>query len=326
MAIESTHISRLPSLLRTLVRWFDSHHGYDNVAPGEPLRVDWLRNIPFFAMHGMCLFVLLVGWSWPAVAVCVGLYFARMFFITGFYHRYFSHKAFSTSRPFQFVMAICGLTAVQRGPLWWAAHHRHHHLHSDEEDDPHSPHTHHFIWAHMGWITSKTAFPTKLDSVRDLARFPELVFVNRFDTLIYIGFGAAMFALGTVWNALDPAAGTSGFQMLIWAFFISTILVYHATYSINSLAHTFGRKRYDTGDESRNSLLLALLTLGEGWHNNHHHYPVSARQGFYWWEVDITYYGLVALQKLGLIWNLKPVPRRTLVDKRIDQPSAKDAA
>jgi len=231
----------------------------------------------------------------------------RMFFVTGFYHRYFSHRSFKATRPVQFLMALAGATTVQRGALWWAAHHRHHHKFSDQPEDVHSPIQHHFLWSHIGWITSRRNFPTDFDAIPDLAKFPELRFLDRFDTLIPILMATCLFFIG-VW--LPESWGTSGSQMLVWAFFVSTVLLFHGTCTINSLTHLFGAKRYKTGDESRNSLILALITLGEGWHNNHHYYQNSTRQGFYWWEIDITFYTLKVLSLFRIVTDLKPVPAR----------------
>ena len=290
------------------IRWFDSWAGMDESLRTAPPRVDWLRVIPFVAMHVTCLGVFIVGWSWTAVVSTLGLYLIRMFAITGFYHRYFSHRTFKTSRWGQFLFAALGATAVQRGPLWWAAHHRHHHRHSDQPADPHSPRHHGFLWSHMGWFTARTHFATNVRLVRDLAKFPELCFLDRFDILVPFFFASAVYAFGALLATFAPALGTNGPQMLVWGFFLSTMLLYHGTYTINSLAHQIGSQRYNTHDGSGNSLFLAILTLGEGWHNNHHHYPASTRQGFYWWEIDPTYYILIALSWTGLVWDLKPLP------------------
>jgi stearoyl-CoA desaturase (delta-9 desaturase) len=252
--------------------------------------------------------VIWVGFSWTALGVAAAFYFLRMFAITGFYHRYFSHRTFKTSRAGQFLFAVWGSSAIQKGPLWWAAHHRHHHRYSDKPNDLHSPSQHGFIWSHVGWITSKANFPTRLENVKDLVRYPELRFLDRFDVVVTAGVAAFMFGLGALLARVAPELGTSGPQMLVWGFFISTVFLFHGTCTINSLSHTFGRRRYETTDTSRNSFLLSLVTLGEGWHNNHHHFPASTRQGFYWWEIDITYYGLKVLSWLGLIWDLRPVP------------------
>ena len=297
-----------------LVQWFDSDHTPDGPEKmrAEPDRVDWMRCIPFIILHAGCFGVIWVGWSPFVVGVAIALYFVRMFAVTGIYHRYFSHKTYSTSRGGQFFLALWGATAVQRGALWWAYHHRHHHQHSDDPEDAHSPHVHGFWWSHIGWITSRRNFPTDYSKVKDLAKFPELVLLNRFDTIIPILSAVAIFFTGQFLAHAAPALHTSGAQLLIWGFFISTTALFHGTSCINSMAHLMGRRRFDTGDDSRNSFILALITLGEGWHNNHHRYMSCTRQGFYWWELDLTYYGLKALSYTGLIRNLKPVPQSIL--------------
>ena len=296
-------------IVRSLVRWFDSDYipeGSENFR-NTPKQVDWPRTIPFIILHLGCLGVIWVGISPLAVWLAVGLYFFRMFAITGFLHRYFSHKTYSTSRAFQFVMALWCSLAVQRGALWWAYTHRHHHKHSDEEDDKHSPVVDGFWWAHIGWITSKKNFPTDYSKITDLAKYPELVFLNRFDTLIPILLAGSLYGLGAYLGA--QGVETSGAQLLVWGFFISTTVLFHGTSCINSLAHVWGTKRFKTtDDESRNSFILTLITLGEGWHNNHHRYQATTKQGFYWWEFDPTYYLLKMLSWTGLIWGLKGVP------------------
>ena len=296
--------------LTTLVRWFDSWAVDERDATRDPRETDWLRVVPFLVIHSSLLFVVLVGWSPVAVAVAAGFYLVRMFAVTAFFHRYLSHRAFRTSRSFQLVLALLGATAVQRGPLWWASHHRAHHRSSDVDGDVHSPVRDGFWWSHVGWILSRGSFRTRLELVRDLARFPELRFLDRFDALVPILLVPAFWGLGASLEALAPGLGTNGPQMLVWGLGISTVALYHATFSVNSVAHRFGSRRYATRDESRNNLLLAVLTLGEGWHNNHHHYPASARQGFRWWEVDVSWYVLRALAALGLVWDLRPVPAR----------------
>ena len=302
--------------LRSFIAWFDA--GSAAIDESREDGIDWARIIPFVGMHLACLMVIWVGWSPVAVGVAIASYVIRMFAITGFYHRYFSHRTFKTSRVAQFLFALLGATAVQRGPLWWAAHHRHHHAFSDQPADPHSPSQHGFVRAHMGWFLINKGFAPDLSRVRDLLRFPELRWLDRFDILAPVAYAVGLTALGTFLSHQAPQLHTSGLQMLAWGFFISTVVCYHGTYTINSLCHVFGRQRYDTGDDSRNNWLLALITLGEGWHNNHHHYPASTRQGFYWWEVDVTYYLLRALSACGIIWELKPVPERVRAD--IAQP------
>jgi stearoyl-CoA desaturase (delta-9 desaturase) len=274
-------------------------------------QADWLRIAPFLALHLGCLLVLLTGWSPVALVVCAALYAVRMFAITAFYHRYFSHRAFAAPRWVQFAFALLGNMAVQRGPLWWAAHHRKHHKFSDTERDVHSPHQHTFYWSHMGWFTTPEGFRTDLDQVRDFARFPELRFLDRFDVIGPVLLGVGLYCLGAWLEAVAPSLGTSAWQMVAWGFFVSTTILFHVTSLVNSAGHLTGSRRYATKDHSRNSLWLALLTFGEGWHNNHHHYPVSARQGFYWWEVDLSYYILRVMQVFGLVSNLRSVPAET---------------
>jgi stearoyl-CoA desaturase (delta-9 desaturase) len=300
------------------LRWFDTGaRPVDGQHPdlehpdkltGGNDQIDWTRILPFVAMHAACLFAFVVGVSPIAVLVAIILYVVRMFAITGFYHRYFSHRSFKTSRAGQFIFGLLGAAAVQRGPVWWAAHHRHHHAHSDKDEDAHSPIRHGFMKSHMGWFLTKKGFVPDLRRVRDLLQFPELRWLDRFDIIVPIVLAVAVFLLGVALEKWAPGLGTNGWQMLVWGFFISTVACSHGTYTINSLSHVFGRQRYRTGDSSRNNWLFALITLGEGWHNNHHHYPSAARQGFYWWEIDITFYILKVLSWLGIIWDLKPVP------------------
>ncbi len=300
----------------TVLSWIDCS-AQPPADPADPRtdRVDWLRTLPFVFLHLGCLGVLLVGFSWTALAVCVGLYALRMFAITAFYHRYFAHRAFKTSRMLQFGFAFLANTSAQRGPLWWAAHHRRHHKHSDTERDAHSPHRHGFWWSHVWWFMTPRNFATDLAQVRDFARYPELRLLDRFDVVAPLILLAALFGLGELLAVWAPGLDTSGAQLVVWGFFLSTTLLFHGTCLINSLGHILGRRRYETGDHSKNSLLLAVLTLGEGWHNNHHFYPVAARQGFFWWEVDVTYYTLQGLAKLGLVWDLQPVPQHVRADK-----------
>ncbi len=255
--------------------------------------------IPFVFVHLGCFAAIWTGVTWQALTLCVALYWLRIFAIGAGYHRYFSHRAYSTSRAFQFVLAFLSQTTAQKSVLWWASKHRHHHLHSDTEHDVHSPRHKGFIYSHMGWIFARKHDAPDLAKVQDLARYPELVWLHNHELLPAIVLGALCFAL----------AGWSGFVV---GFLWSTVLVYHGTFCINSLAHVSGRKRYVTGDDSRNNWLLAVFTMGEGWHNNHHAYQASARQGFKWWEIDPTYYLLKALSWTGLIWDLKTPPEQVL--------------
>ena len=299
-----------PGWIGSFWKWFDS----ETVAPyavacDAAEKIDWVRIFPFALLHLGCLGVIWVGFTWIGVATAVGLYLVRMFAITAFYHRYFSHRTFRTSRTVQFLFALLGASAAQRGPLWWACQHRHHHQHADHEEDIHSPRLKGFWWAHVGWILCSKNFHTNYRRVRDWVKFPELVFLNRFDSLVPLALGVVLFGAGSILHHWRPTWNVTGPQLLVWGFFISTTFLFHATCAINSLAHVFGSRRYQTDDDSRNNFGLALLTLGEGWHNNHHRYMSCARQGFYWWEFDGSYYLLKLLSWVGVVWSLKPVPK-----------------
>jgi stearoyl-CoA desaturase (delta-9 desaturase) len=303
--------ARPQALFVSVIHWFDTWYGVDHQAANQPMKVDWLRTVPFIGLHLACFAVIWVGWSPTAVGMAVGLFLLRMFAVTAFYHRYFSHKSFKTSRFMQFVFGVLGNTTVQRGPIWWASHHRYHHQVSDTPEDPHSPVRYGLFWSHMGWFMSRAHFAPRMDLVRDLLRYPELRFLDRFDTLVPVLGGALVWATGSVLERVAPGLHTSGPQLFIWSL-ISTVALLHAAVTINSVAHVFGRRRYPTTDNSRNSFLLSLLTFGEGWHNNHHFYQASVRQGHHWWQIDLSWYLLVMMSWLGLVWDLKPVPRHIL--------------
>ncbi len=252
--------------------------------------------VAFVLVHLACLAVFWTGFRTVDVVVCLALYFVRMFAITAGLHRYFSHKSFKTSRFFQFVLALVAGTSAQKGAIWWAAKHREHHKYSDTPNDVHSPAQSGFWMAHLGWIFTHSKGDADLSTVKDLTRYPELVWLDKHDRL-----PAVVLALLVLL--------TLGWSGLVVGFFVSTVLVYHCTFAINSLAHVYGKQRYITGDDSRNNWLLALLTMGEGWHNNHHHYQASTRQGFRWWEIDVTFYLLKLLSWLGVVWDLRSPPR-----------------
>jgi stearoyl-CoA desaturase (delta-9 desaturase) len=254
--------------------------------------------VTFFAVHVLAVVgVVTLGWSWKGFALAVALYYVRMFGVTGGYHRYFSHRTFQTSRVFAFLLGWLAQSSAQKGIFWWAAHHRVHHKKSDQPGDVHSALRDGFWWSHVGWILAKKHEPTDMGMVKDLAKYPELRWLDRnwWVPPTVLGFG--LFFAGGWWA-------------LVWGLFVSTTLLWHGTFTINSLTHMFGRRRYATTDNSRNSLILALVTMGEGWHNNHHYFQASCAQGFYWWEIDPTYYVLRALAAVGLVWDLKAIPRR----------------
>lgn len=288
-------------------------------------RLDVLETSLFIFYHLACLLVIWAGISWSAVIACAVMYAVRMFGITAGYHRYFSHRTYKTSRIFQFLLAWLGACAVQRGPLWWAAHHRFHHKFADTTEDRHSPSRQGFWWSHVGWFLSNGHQHTEHDLVPDLTANRELTFIDEYYWLPPISLAILLWTSGTLLKHYAPTMDTNGFQLFVWGFIISTILLYHATFAVNSVCHGIGRRRFDTKDDSRNCYWVALMTFGEGWHNNHHFCPASERQGFYRWEIDVSHYLLVVLSKLGIVWNLQSPPRRVYesarMGKRISLPT-----
>ena len=264
-------------------------------SPRRPSLGQYFNLLGIIAIHGGAIYAFYRGPTLRLVIFAVASYFVRMFAITAVYHRYFAHRAYKTSRPFQLFLAVLGLTATQKGPLWWASTHRVHHKHSDTEKDVHSPMRRGFWWSHMGWWLSREHEHGALALIPDFAGYPELRWIERWCLLGPLAMIGLLLAFG-------------GFDAFLWAYVVSTCFLMHGTFTINSLSHVFGSRRYATTDTSRNNLLLALITLGEGWHNNHHHYMSSANQGFFWWEIDVSFYILKGLEKVGLVWDLRPVP------------------
>src|SRR4051812_7092467 len=269
----------------------DGHDDHDDIV--------YPQTIPFILVHLACFAAFWTGVTWEAVAIGIALYWLRMFAIGAGYHRYFSHRSYSTSRAFQFVLACLAQTTAQKSVLWWAAKHRHHHLFSDTEHDVHSPRQTGFLFAHLGWIFARKNDTTDLVKVSDFSKYPELMWLHKFEVAPAVVLAVLTYLVGD-WSGL------------VVGFFWSTVAVYHGTFCINSLAHVHGSKRYVTGDDSRNNWLLALFTMGEGWHNNHHAYQASVRQGFRWWEIDPTFYILKALSWAGIVWDLKTPPEAVL--------------
>ncbi len=259
-----------------------------------------LEGIPFVLLHFVPLLALLPSIEVRAIdwVACAALYVVRMFGVTGVYHRYFAHRTYKTSRAVQFVLAILAQSSAQKGALWWAAHHRHHHKHSDQPNDVHSPVQRGFFYAHVGWMFADND-ATDYAKIKDFAKFPELVFLNKFWWLppTLLGFGVFL------------ALGWSG---LLIGFALSTVLLWHGTFTINSFTHIVGKRVYPTTDTSKNSLVFALITMGEGWHNNHHYYQSSTRQGFHWWQIDMTYYLLRLLAAVGLISAIREPPAEVI--------------
>ena len=284
-------------------KWAIYQNQYGTFTPGF---------FPFVILNLSALLVFTTHFSWTGVLVCIGSYYLRMFGVTGVYHRYFSHKAYKMGRISQFFMAFLGATACQKGPLWWGVHHRHHHAFSDKPEDLHSP-KRGFWHSHMLWFLTEESIDVDYKKIGDYAKFPEIRFIDKYWYLPPTIYALALYFIG-------------GWHIVAWGFFLSTFFLQHGTYTINSLSHLFGNQRYYTGgDTSRNNWLLAIVTIGEGWHNNHHKYGASARNGFFWYEYDITYYIIKLLSFVGITRDLKPVPERIMNEGRENDRLAKQA-
>jgi stearoyl-CoA desaturase (delta-9 desaturase) len=261
-------------------------------------QVNWKTSIPFLLVHALPLLAFVTGVTQTALILLAVTYFGRMFFITAGYHRYFSHRSYRLNRVAQFVFAFGGLTCAQKGPLWWASNHRNHHKFSDTERDIHSPRKG-FWWSHVGWILCDKYNETNVEQIKDFAQYPEIRWLDKHNWVGPWSLGVLCFLIG-------------GWSGLVVGFFLSTVLLWHSTFLVNSLAHVMGRRPYKTEDTSKNSLIIALITAGEGWHNNHHRYQSAARQGFRWWQIDTTYYVLWLLARVGIVRDLRPVPARVI--------------
>jgi stearoyl-CoA desaturase (delta-9 desaturase) len=256
-----------------------------------------LNLSPMVLVHAGALAAFFAGGTTTEWLLLPVLAYCRGFFVTVGYHRYFAHRSFKTSRIGQFVLACCCCANLQQGPLWWAVYHRRHHRHSDDPGDPHSPYYGGFWWAYCGWLF----IPLDPDwhTVSDLRRYPELVWLERCWQLPGLLLAGLSWWLG-------------GWSFLCIDFCLSAVVAFHLTFVVNTLAHLVGSRRYPTPDQSRNSLLLAALTLGDGWHNNHHHYPHAAQAGFFWWEIDSSFRVIRLLERLGLVWGVRRVPAHKL--------------
>ncbi len=281
-----------------------------NAADTDLDRPQWAKSIPFLAVHLVAIATpFVVPPTWRLAGLALAVYASFMFGITAGYHRYFSHRAFRTGRVFQFVLALLGTLSVQKGVLWWAGHHRDHHRYSDGEKDVHSPVQQGFWWSHVGWILAARYDRSRPERVKDLARYPELLWLDRYALVPPVAFAAVLFLLG-------------GLPALLWGFFVPVTVCWHVTFSINSVAHVLGSRRYATADDSRNNPLLALLTFGEGWHNNHHFYPSTANQGWFWWELDVSYLVLRALAVVGVVRDLRTPPPHVREGRLPRRPAA----
>jgi stearoyl-CoA desaturase (Delta-9 desaturase) len=265
------------------------------------------QSLPFWGVHIVAIAgVAITGWSWSGLALAIASYYVRMFGITAGFHRYFSHRTYKMGRVMQFLMALLGTLSVQKGVLWWAAHHRKHHKLSDQPGDVHSVRQDGFWYSHLGWILVDKNDETDYARIKDFTKYPELMWLNRWWLPVQIGFAALFYVIG-------------GWHALLWGFFVSTMLLWHGTFTINSLSHVFGKVRYQTTDDSKNNWFLALITLGEGWHNNHHYYQRATNQGFFWWEIDVAYYILRAMQWMRLVSDIHVPPRHVLDGGRVGE-------
>ena len=272
----------------------------DTVFATRPDRTNWLQSIPMLGVHVWAAWAVIhTGFHWNLALWALGSYYVRMVGVTLGYHRYFSHRTFKTSRPMQFALAWLAMSSLQKGVLWWASHHRHHHKYSDTEFDVHSPSRRGFWYSQIGWILSDKYSQTDIDRVKDLSQFPELRFLDTFFLLPPLATGAVIWVF-------------AGYDAFLWAGIIATTFLWHGTFTINSLSHVFGTRPYRTTDTSRNNFLLALITCGEGWHNNHHFYQSTANQGWHWWQLDVSYYVIKVMQWLGLVWDVRNPPRHVV--------------
>lgn len=300
--------------LASLSAWIDNQQAECSI--NNSSTINWIRCLPFLLLHLSLGLVLFIKISIAGVVICFLSYFIRMFAITGFFHRYFSHKTFSTTKSIEIIFAFIGTCSAQRGPIWWASHHRAHHKHSDTPQDQHTPIHHSFLRSHMGWFMSNKNFHVQKNYVKDLEKKPHLQLIDRFDGIIPLIYLAILAIIGYCFEHYTHVQLTP-FSAMFWGFSVSTILLLHATFAINSIGHLFGNRTYNTMDESRNNLVLALITLGEGWHNNHHHWPISAKQGFHWQQIDISYWMLCLMKKLHLISDIKNIPNNKINKNKV---------
>jgi stearoyl-CoA desaturase (Delta-9 desaturase) len=275
------------------------------VVPFSPRHLAFV--LPLILLHLGCGLAFVTGVSGPALLAFLLSGAIQLFGITTGYHRLLAHRSFKTSRRFRFILALFGVLAGQNGPLWWVGHHRHHHRYSDRKDDAHSPNRG-FFWSHMGWLFSPSCIRVRRRLVADLSRCRELVLLERYSYVVNFLYTLLLYLWGEWWRRTDGAAETSGLQFVVWGSIISTVCVYHAVWSANSFCHRYGSRRHPTRDNSRNNLIVSLLTFGDGWHHNHHYCPYSVRHGFRWWKIDINFMILKLLARLGIVWDLRMPP------------------
>jgi stearoyl-CoA desaturase (Delta-9 desaturase) len=261
----------------------------------------------FWTIQASALLVFAVPFRWAYVALWAGAHFVRAVGLTLAFHRYYAHRAFKMGRVTRFVWTFIGTAAMQKGPLWWAGHHVNHHKFADREGDPHSPMVSGVYYAHLGWFLNDAKYDRVEATnpvIRDFSTVPEIAFLDRFFGLPPLIMAVALYLAG-------------GVPWVVWGFCLPTMTLAHATFAINSINHMFGSRRFETVDESRNNPLTAFFAAGEGWHNNHHRFQRAARNGFYWWEFDITWYVIRLMKAVGLAWDVQPVPKRIYEEARV---------
>ncbi|AJC49366.1 acyl-CoA desaturase [Allofrancisella guangzhouensis] len=268
------------------------------------IKSNYITKIAFAGLHFSCLGIFFVNYNLTALLVFIITFSMRTFALTAGYHRYFAHKSFQTSRTFQFILALIGTWASQKGPLWWSGHHRYHHIHSDKTTDLHSP-KNGFFQSHISWIFNPTNNSVDSKYTKGWSKYPEIVWLDKFSHLSFFLYLIGLFVIGNFVAYKYPNLGTSGLSFVFFGGILSTVLLYHTTFSVNSFCHIFGSKDYLTTDNSRNNWLIAILTFGEGWHNNHHKFAYSVRNNLKFWQIDITYIILSILKKLRIVWGFK---------------------
>jgi fatty-acid desaturase len=261
----------------------------------EKLGVNW-SNLVFLSLAHLAAVAALFFWSWPAVITAVVLYWVGGSLGIGMgYHRLLTHRGYKVPKAVEYFLTTCGTLALEGGPIQWVVTHRIHHAHTDRAGDPHTPRDGGW-WAHIGWILWGTAQNHDQATLERYA--PDLIkdrfyrLLNRFYYVPLIVVGVLLFAFG-------------GWGVMLWGVFLRSVLAFHATWLVNSATHLWGKTRFETGDDSRNTWWVALVTFGEGWHNNHHAHPTSARHGLHWYEIDLNWLGIRVLQLLGLAYNIK---------------------
>ena len=264
---------------------------------GQKRKTNWGTGV-FLVIAHLAAIAALFFWSWPALISAVVMYWVAGSLGVGMgYHRLLTHRGYKVPKPIEYFLVTCATLSLEGGPIQWVTTHRIHHAHTDQTGDPHTPRDGGW-WAHVGWILRGTAQDHSQATLEryapDVVKDRYYVWLNKYYYVPLIVVGVGLLALG-------------GFDVMLWGVFLRVTFGLHATWLVNSATHMWGRRRFETGEDSRNSWWVALLTFGEGWHNNHHAHPTSARHGLKWYEVDINWWGIRVLQFLGLARRIKKV-------------------